>query len=370
MKPAQLLLTLSYLLVIALALKLLLRAPLRRAALSRAAWRTAPVDLTRTGGRRAAGMALGVLAVMVAVTGLVLCIWVTYRWESSSPGQAVFATFAAMAVLMWRESRQMLALSAEQVRERDPRSPILFLRPFKADREMHEREIPMAVAPLLPALKTYSLRATLEEKLARAFVPYGPFIGLHDQALRRPFPGAARLLVDDSRWQQVVTEYLHESHTVILLVAQVTESYSWEIHECVRVLAPQWLVLVLPKRPNGTSDDITYQEFRSAAGSAFPGGLPDVLDEDALLLVFEADWTPVCIAPRHPEYMHPLTDCVQSYMSMRARSGVWHRPRGGAPSRPSLIPPPAPPSASFELASPAATADGQPGPANVRFHWP
>jgi hypothetical protein len=312
MRPDQVLLVIAYLFAIFMVAGALLRRPLRtRSGPQPSLPRDAFVDEQATWSRlapdrdpdeliRLKARMLQVTACVIAALGILFSIWIMVRYEV--PGHAPLVLTMGLAASVWRASRRRLAPSADEVRQRDTRPPVLLLRPFEWDR------------------RTGSLasgwRPSVEETLAEAFGGYGPFVALHDPMQRHPHLGAARLRADDTQWQETVTRCLTEARFVVLLVAPVTDSLKWEIQEAARVLRPEQLVLVLPTRSNGKLIKSVYDDFRRATYHLFPRGIPYVPDAGAFLITFDPQWIPICITPKNPEYKDPLPDCAVSYMSL------------------------------------------------------
>jgi hypothetical protein len=118
----------------------------------------------------------------------------------------VFAVLVTRRIAPWSQA------TMEEMRARDPRPPVLFLRSFDDDAE--------------PILKS-GAGPTLERVLTDAVRPYGPFVGIGRPGELRP-AGAARKYFPDSEWRAAVLKLMDEA-ALIVVVPGLTSGLDWEM---------------------------------------------------------------------------------------------------------------------------------------------
>jgi hypothetical protein len=186
---------------------------------------------------------------------------------------------------------------------RDPRPAVLFLRSFLDDGKYLDRSV--------------GLR-TVEEKLVDALDLIGPVIAVGRPNERLPQAGAARLYIEDDRWQEEVISLLSWAGVVVLQIGKTPGLY-WEVVQCIRLLRPVQLLLFLPQREDQSQvgpDSDCYDDFRNAAGSAFPWLLPRLRGESNFL-GFDEGWIPIWL--RKPP-VHLLMN-LRGFLSLRLPGG-------------------------------------------------
>jgi hypothetical protein len=235
----------------------------------------------RVGGLGWLLVGLGFLAVPVAVA-IVLLVGV----GGAAAGLAGGLTITAIAFFVTL-GRRMKARDAERVLERDPRPPVVYLRPFESDRA------PAVASPWLSRRRTRLFRSyfanTYEQRLARALRDVGPFVAVGDPTERLPQLGAARVYADDAEWRETVAG-LTARATVIVLHVGESDGLVWEFQHVVGVGKPERVILGLPLE-TGPKRHERYDTFRRKFGDLFPRGLPEAIGESQFVF-FESDWTP------------------------------------------------------------------------------
>jgi hypothetical protein len=178
------------------------------------------------------------------------------------------------ATRAWRWPR-MRARLATEVLSRDHRAPILYLRPFAADR-----------------------RATrYERRIARSLKGLGPIVAVGRPEEELPAtPHIAREYVADDRWQDRVVDLIGRAQLVVIQVG-TSKGLMWELTQVVRLVRPDQLLACLgpkrvPWRARRPDADVRYRQFREKFGPLFPKGLPAELPGSAFI-AFGSDWTPI-----------------------------------------------------------------------------
>jgi len=182
--------------------------------------------------------------------------------------------------------RRMRIRGAELALAEDQRPPIVYLRPFDADRT--QIAVRMWSRLRVPARERFE--RTYEERLARTLRKAGPFVAVGDPTERLPLLGAARVYVDDEHWRDAVGELIARASLVVLHVGE-SQGVVWEVHHTIALGDPERVVLSLPlqgKRKERSRQD-RYDAFVRGFGDAFPRPLPDRIGE-CQFLCFDADW--------------------------------------------------------------------------------
>lgn len=143
--------------------------------------------------------------------------------------------------------RRLRAASLREVVERDPRSPILYLRSFDEDRltlpaTLHRRG-------LMDTLNVVR-RRRFEEAMVVQLQRFGPVVAIAPPGSGIPAIGAARASYGHDEWQDRVTELAQRAAVVVLSATpdSVREGFGWEIdlvagrlgHTRVMVVVGPW----------------------------------------------------------------------------------------------------------------------------------
>jgi hypothetical protein len=190
------------------------------------------------GQRHALGRLWQGLAVAVCV-GLILAAG-SYTGSSPEMARGLLLGIAvagfAMIGWLWKRGKRHLAPGAAQALARDPRPPVLYLRSFAGERAISGEE----------------------EALARIMEELGPFVAIGQPGERLPPLGASRFYVPGSDWQTFVVDLLGSSR-LVLLAAGGTQGLGWELSQCVKLIEPRNLLVLVP------ASSTAYEAFRSIA---------------------------------------------------------------------------------------------------------
>jgi hypothetical protein len=194
----------------------------------------------------------------------------------------------------WR--RRLRARPAPDVLASDHRPPILYLRPFTADR-----------------------RAWLydhEGQIARTLGKLGPVVavGRPDEELP-PTSGIAREYLADREWQDRVVDLIGRAQLIIIRTG-ASQGLTWELTQVVRLVRPDQL-LIWPDRGAGfprwqlvgEQANLRYQQFRAQFGRLFPKGLPAEI-RYSVFIAFGSDWTPIPSREVKDKLLHSLHENV------------------------------------------------------------
>jgi Tfp pilus assembly protein PilF len=214
-----------------------------------------------------------------------------------------------------RLSRQYLAPNAEQLLQRDPRPPIVYLRPFDAD---DNDPVPPVFWDYLNGAGTFdqALGASEEEQLAIAMNELGPFIAIGKPYDTLPKLGAARIRISDQEWRTKVTEWVSHAQLIALRLG-FTKGVEWEIAHILEHAPPEKLVLLLPFTPA-----TGYDTFREQMQEHFKCGLPEIKRRNWTpplsvcgLVYFSSGWEPHFVMLKRP-FLNRLSRILDKIGSM------------------------------------------------------
>jgi hypothetical protein len=236
--------------------------------------------------------------------------------------------------------------TAHDLMKADIRPPILYLRSFDKEldrastfgrmsyvrnpRGFYVASRKTDVTALLRRDMTRSLlgsgRSSFDEQMifAEYFSAFGPYIaiGRPGETFENMDLGAAKLYVEDERWQETVLELL-EISAAIVLEAGDSAGLGWELQQVVARARPRRLLLILPRRKQD------YDEFRRFAASILPRSLP-IASPESRLLTFADDWRPVPLD--NPSLL--LEDALEPFSSRLNMGAAKARPLRVAANNP------------------------------------
>ncbi len=198
----------------------------------------------------------------------------------------------SLALIVW--GRRKRVRGAERVLAADARAPIVYLRPFGADRA----EIAKRWSSRVRISEREGFNKTYEERLQHTLRKVGPFVAFGDPTERLPLLGAARMYVADEGWQETVDELTDRASVLILHVGE-GDGLGWELHHVITDESPERTILSLPlyaKRKEPSRQE-RYDAFRRRFGDTFPRPLPEAIGH-CQFLYFDADWTPRLLGER------------------------------------------------------------------------
>lgn len=173
-------------------------------------------------------------------------------------------------------ARMMGTAAADELMKVDPRPPVLYLRPFRAD----DKE----GAPRWLHLETQ------EEKLASVFMNIGPFVALGKPQEKFPTLGAARTYVEDD-WETAVINVMARARLVVVRAGN-GRALNDEVERATRAVQPQQMLIIVP------SGRKNYEAFCANVRHCFPHPLPTYPSWKTSrtrikgLICFDSDWTP------------------------------------------------------------------------------
>lgn len=178
---------------------------------------------------RAKGLAFGALGTAVLIGSV---------WLSREPLDALYLPLVvdcAGCFLLLR-MRRYFQIDAKALLRVDSRPPVLFLRSFEDEEKLNFIQSGRA-------LFDYSL----ETRLSRHFMHFGPFIALGSPQEELPQLGAARICLPQDQWQIRVRQWMGSSQ-VVLMYAGNTYWVNWELAMLARKDRLHKVILLIPPR--------------------------------------------------------------------------------------------------------------------------
>jgi hypothetical protein len=255
----------------------------------------ARASAARAHRNRGVGLLLVLLGVAfsLAVVLVLVVLWLAGVKLGSWTNAVGLPVFSVSVALVTR-GRRMRVSGADRVLAEDVRPPIVYLRPFGADRA----EIARRMSSYVRVSPREGFEKTYEERLARTLRTIGPFVAVGDPTERLPLLGAARMYADDDEWRATVGGLMAEAGVVLLHVGE-GNGLTWEFCHVIELDVPERMILSLPldgKRKEPSRQE-RYDAFRRRFGDAFPRPLPEAIGH-CQFLYFDADWTPRLLGER------------------------------------------------------------------------
>ncbi|WP_329334336.1 hypothetical protein OG866_12840 [Streptomyces sp. NBC_00663] len=191
-------------------------------------------------------------------------------YDYGNPGNAIWTGLLMIAGGMAavvagsrlaRHGRRHTARVLERPEELPDRRFTLYLRPFDVDHALNR--VMQAPRASLRERVTHTSGRTFEEALARGLRRrFGRVVAVGKPGERLPLPGADRFYLPLAEWQAPVSALIGRAR-VVALVTGSSAGTLWELTECMRLLPPERLLLLV------FSDEVEYEEFRAAVPAAF-----------------------------------------------------------------------------------------------------
>jgi hypothetical protein len=136
----------------------------------------------------------------------------------------ILGGFAVRLARIWARG------SAQRVRARDRRPPILYLRSFEDD----ALKLPAVVSARRPFLELFAARGSdpFEESIAWQVAPYGPVVAIGRPGRSLQSLGAARDHLPDDVWRERVSELMTAARAIVVIIGS-TEGLRWEVAQLV-----------------------------------------------------------------------------------------------------------------------------------------
>lgn len=143
----------------------------------------------------------------------------------------------------------------------EPRSYVLYLRPFDLDDQLYGVKPATSRNPVR-RLQTPLSRTYEEDMVLSLRFRLGRVVAVGRPGERLPLSGARRFYLPLDDWQPTVSDLIREARLVVLATG-TSEGTLWELTEAVRLLPPERLLVMV------FTEEAEYDLFRSAAEARF-----------------------------------------------------------------------------------------------------
>jgi hypothetical protein len=158
----------------------------------------------------------------------------------------VVAIFLGVRAL-WDMGSRLRALDGWEAMERDPRRPVIFLRPFREDGRVTYKHAQGKYEGGIDTASREIRRATREPNLYASLTRIGPFVAVGKPGESLATPGAARIYLSDEEWQTGVASLVRRAAAVVLQPG-TTEGTRWEMALVGKIVDLRRLLLLVPNR--------------------------------------------------------------------------------------------------------------------------
>jgi hypothetical protein len=250
------------------------------------------------------------------------------RSGTNAGGQAALTAILVLplAALLFRVARRQARLRADELRERDTRPQVLYLRGFADDK----LKIPTIVSGRRPMVELLSPfpSESYEAIVAWSLDAAGPTVGVTPPGARMGSLGAARARVGSEDWKAFVTREMEASGIIAVSLAR-TEGLLWELQQLVeRNLLDRTLILFPP-----LADEELRRRWTDAAATLGAATLP--LDPASVLVATFAEGRPCAVTADQRDEAGYRMAIIAALERIAARDGsrAASRPRLGPPAR-------------------------------------
>jgi hypothetical protein len=159
-------------------------------------------------------------------------------------GRLLFFFFILfLTASLYRRARRHALLPAKELRKKQHRPIVLYLRSFFDDQLKMRARAANGRSWLERIVKV-----TFEEVLVDHLWRYGPVVAVGKPGDKLPPLGAARDYLPDESWQQKVEQLMNEADIIVTVLGR-TEGLAWEITKVIELGLLSKLIFVLPPRP-------------------------------------------------------------------------------------------------------------------------
>jgi hypothetical protein len=246
-------------------------------------------DFVLNARRRPSGFLM--LGILVELFGLLVLAGGTFVVPFIPPAYSFFISLATLfGFLKLRRIGKSLRVNPRQQLLKDPRMPILYLRPF-----FHSVPEDMKIATVFanlfskPPITLQRQEAVTESDadLANALRTIGPVVAVGVPREKLSPPGAIRLYFEPDEWQQGVTDLMSISR-LLIIQAGSTGGLEWEMKTAMMMLPIERIVFSFADwiSLEKTERERKYKFFKQRVEQMFQITLPNMLG-DGVFLYFD-----------------------------------------------------------------------------------
>jgi hypothetical protein len=261
-------------------------------------------------GTKNSGLARRSAGWILIIVGLLAAFYVGQN--VSDPGSGIVAMMLSLAILgygmhLLLQGRKLGQATADDVRERDHRPPVVFLRAFASEPEGLDDIFGFTKRyQLLPDVFGLYQGGTGQSRFAEDINRIGPFIALGRPGERFPAFGAARKYVPDEQWKPTIKKWISSAAVIVIWARPPRRpgGFDWEMREIVSLNRPGRILIICPARQS------EYLAFKEQADRIFPMALPRE-PPASWLLTFHGDWRPRPLKIDHKEARPSLISALR-----------------------------------------------------------
>jgi hypothetical protein len=227
----------------------------------------APQPVDRSFALAALGAVMTIVGGIATVLGVIAAK--AGEFKQDTPIAAVeylvgWGLVAGIGLKFYQMGRGIWSRGAAQVLQDDRRSPVVYLRSFRADSRWYN----------------------IEDKLVEAAAKIGPVVAVGEPGEHFPPLGAARLYVDHAHWHDVVARLVAVAQLIIFRVRD-TEGFWWELRHVVETIDPAKVLIWIPGDDRRKFDDALIARLSAALGHSLP---PVEQSRGAAFIAFGPGW--------------------------------------------------------------------------------
>ena len=234
---------------------------------------------------RGGGLALIVLSPFIAFA--ILGLAELHRQQRGDGRFLVFGAIFGLAAGTWAVTTglRMRLRDGWDVLRRDPRPPVIFLRPFLEDeRVRYNSPVGKRIGADVPKADAVG-KVTTEPKIGRTLRSIGPFVAVGKPGQWLASFGAARIYLDDHEWQDTVAFLTAKAMAIVLQPDE--RGTLWELELTVQRVDPRRILMLVP---NAGLRPLGFERVRRLTGQVLPVPLPANIACDAFM--FDERWIP------------------------------------------------------------------------------
>jgi hypothetical protein len=239
------------------------------------------------------------IVLVVAVVAVLIRADSNISKAASLLAQVALITSLPVAALLYRRARQYAALEASELRRRDTRPIILYLRSFGDDRIKITARAGNGRAWIEGRVKV-----AFEEVIVDHLWRQGPVVAVGQPGDNLPPLGAARDYISDETWQQTVEQWMIQARMIAVVVGR-TRGLAWEINKLVDLNLIHKLILLFPpvKEPDLSA---RWNHLCDLADKTAGFSLPRHVDVKRTLAVVPCDDVNIITASKRNDWSYEI----------------------------------------------------------------
>lgn len=253
-----------------------------------------PIDFSQLGRvNLRKGLLYGLLGVAVLVGSAYGAHEGIFSSGNAGNDARIFDAIDWVGFFLLVRMRRYVQIDAQALLRVDHRPPILFLRSFEDEEKLNYKQMGQA-------LFDYSL----ETRLSRHFMHFGPFVAIGSPGEELPPLGAARIQLTDADWQSQVRRWMADAQAILMYCGN-TYWVNWELAMLARRNRMNKVILLFPPRRGWTVRSKKVVEDIRKRLTGVKGALQDTPWSNAIAsiepertlraLLFGADGTVIAI---------------------------------------------------------------------------